>query len=255
MVELAVEAEPVAGGWMTFGGRGAFVNKACGLGLEGEVPAESAERIRTFFRDWQVEPTVEICPFVHPTLLEALAEAGFQLHAFENVLVRPLDPAEDLRRALSHPWPEGVVIDRIDASEPAQVETYVRVSSSGFFAAGTEMSDSFFRMSLKAAGLPGADCFVARVDGEVVGAAGCANRQGVTSLYGASVLPAFRRRGIQQALIAARLERGAQRGSRRATIVSHPGIPTERNAARLGFRMAYTRSVLVCPGAGPVRPP
>jgi GNAT superfamily N-acetyltransferase len=255
MVELAVEAEPVAGGWMTYGGRAAFVNKACGLGLDGEVRAEAGERILAFFRAWRAEPRVEICPFVHPTLLEALAAAGFQLQEFENVLCRPIDQGEDLRRALPHPWPEGVEIDRIDPGNPEQVEVYVRISSSGFFPDGAEMSDGFLRMSLKAASLPGADCFVARVGGEVVGAAGCGSRKGVTSLYGASVLPAFRRRGIQQALIVARLERGAVRGSRQATIVSHPGIPTERNAARLGFRMAYTRSVLVCPGEGLVPSP
>jgi len=255
MVELAVESEPVAGGWMTFGGRGAFVNKTCGLGLEGEVPASTAERILDFFRERGAEPRVEICPFVHPSLLEALAEAGFRLQEFENVLFRPLDPKEDLSAALPRPWPEGVEIARVDPGDPAALETYVGVSASGFFPAPAAMSESFKRMSLRAARLPHADCLVARVGGEVVGAAGCASRRGVTALFGASVLPAFRRRGIQQALIVARMERGAVRGSRQATIVSHPGIPTERNAARLGFRMAYTRSVLVCPGEGLVPSP
>jgi len=69
------------------------------------------------------------------------------------------------------------------------------------------------------------------------------------------VLPAFRRRGIHQALIAARLERARALGSALATIVSHPGQPTERNAARLGFRMAYARTVHVQPPSGaPVAP-
>jgi GNAT superfamily N-acetyltransferase len=64
------------------------------------------------------------------------------------------------------------------------------------------------------------------------------------------VKPAYRRRGIQQALIVARLERGRERGSRQAFIISGPGIPTERNATRLGFGMAYTRVVLVKRGEG-----
>jgi GNAT superfamily N-acetyltransferase len=62
------------------------------------------------------------------------------------------------------------------------------------------------------------------------------------------VLPRFRRRGIQQALMAARLEHAASRGARFATIGARPGIPTNRNAMRMGFRLAYTKVVLVKPG-------
>ena len=73
------------------------------------------------------------------------------------------------------------------------------------------------------------------------------------SLFGASVRPAFRRRGIQQALIAARLDRARSLGAELASVTSHPGIPTERNAARFGFQLAYVRAVLVkrAPGLVP----
>ena len=75
------------------------------------------------------------------------------------------------------------------------------------------------------------------------------------SLFGTSVLPAFRRRGIQQALIAARLGRALSLEAELASITSHPGIPTERNAARLGFQLAFARSVLVKRGPGLVPSP
>jgi GNAT superfamily N-acetyltransferase len=75
------------------------------------------------------------------------------------------------------------------------------------------------------------------------------------SLFGTSVLPAFRRRGIQQALIAARLGRALSLRADLASITSHPGIPTERNAARLGFQLAFVRSVLVKRGPGLVPSP
>jgi len=75
----------------------------------------------------------------------------------------------------------------------------------------------------------------------------------VTSLFGTSVLPRFRRRGIQQALMAVRLERALELGSELSDITSHPGIPTERNAGRLGYRLAFVRPVLVkrAPGLVP----
>jgi GNAT superfamily N-acetyltransferase len=75
----------------------------------------------------------------------------------------------------------------------------------------------------------------------------------VTSLLGTSVLPRFRRRGIQQALMAVRLERALELGSDLSDITSRPGIPTERNAGRLGFQLAFVRPVLVrrAPGLVP----
>lgn len=91
---------------------------------------------------------------------------------------------------------------------------------------------------------------MARIGREAVGAAGCQSSEGVTQMFGASVKPACRRRGIQQALIAARAEHGRTLGSRMAVIHSKPGIPTERNSARLGFQMAYVRAVLVKHGEG-----
>jgi hypothetical protein len=116
MLELCVEARPVAGGWMTFGGPGAFVNKASGLGLDGPVPEGSAHDIVDFFAARGAEPQVEVCPFVHPSLLAALAANHFQLREFENVLVRPLPKAEDFRRELPKGWPAGLEVTRVDAS-------------------------------------------------------------------------------------------------------------------------------------------
>ena len=250
MVELAVDAQPVAGGWMTCGGKGAFVNKACGLGLEGPVPTGAAQDIVDFFQSRGVEPQVELCPFVHPSLLAALASMGFQLREFENVLFRPLLGGEDFRQTLPQGWPAGLEVTRVDAAGPRAVEAYVRLSSQGFFPEGTEMSEGFRASALLAPRLPHYDSFVARLDGQAVGAGGCASRAGLTALFGTSVLSEFRGRGIQQALIATRLERAAERGSLGATIVSHPCGATERNAARLGFRMAYTRAILIRPGQG-----
>jgi GNAT superfamily N-acetyltransferase len=109
----------------------------------------------------------------------------------------------------------------------------------------------FFR----AVNRPEHDGFIAYLDGVAVGAGGCATREGVTSLFGTSVRPAFRGRGIQQALMAARLERAVALGSQLADITSRPGIPTERNAARLGFQMAYARIVLVKRGPGLIPSP
>jgi hypothetical protein len=253
MVELARDASPVAGGWMTYGGAGAFVNKACGLGLVGAVEEDTARAISAFFTARGVTPQVEVCPCVHPSLLLALGRAAFQLKEFENVLFLELDRPEASRPALSS-WPEGLLVERVDAKNPRAVQEYVALSSSGFVQEGAPLSEGFLASSLKAPQLPGYEAYVARLDGQPAGASGCASRRGLTTLFGTSVLPAFRRRGIQQALFAVRLERARALGSTLAAVVSHPGMDTERNAVRLGFRMAYTRAVLVQPATGAKAP-
>ena len=122
---------------------------------------------------------------------------------------------------------------------------------SGFLPEGAPLPEVDLALFRRGAMLPMFDGLVARVGGEVVGGAGSDSSHGITSLFGTSVLPAYRRRGIQQALIQARLLHGRGRGCPLATIQSRPGSATERNAARLGFHVAYTRLVLCRPaGAG-----
>jgi predicted N-acetyltransferase YhbS len=250
MVELASEARPLAGGWMTFGGLAAFVNKACGLGLAGPVSVEDIAALCEFFRTRGAEPQAEVCPYVHPSLLAGLAHAGFQLREFENVLYRRVAEGEDFRLALRAPWPAGLRIRRVDKSDAAAVEEYVQLSLRGFFPSTQAISEGFLRAARKAPLLAHYDSFIARLDGQAVGAGGCASRLGLTTLFGTSVLAEFRGRGIHQALIAARLERAAEHKSATACIVSHPGLATERNAVRLGFQLAYCRAILVRPGEG-----
>jgi ribosomal protein S18 acetylase RimI-like enzyme len=248
MRELALEAQPVADGWMTFGGQGAPSNKACGLGLSGPVPAGVAAQVRDFFESRGAEPRVELCHFADHTLLQSLAREGFSLQEFENVLVRPVTAGEALG-ATDH-WPPGLTVERLETTDGAAVDTYVRVSTSGFVPQGQTLSEGLRQMALRAVQLSGYDSFLARRQGQPVGAAGCATRDGTTTLFGASVLPDFRRQGVQQALILTRLKRAQALGSNRAIIVSRPGIPTERNAARAGFALASVRAVFVRPGPG-----
>lgn len=247
--ELALESQRLADGWLSYGGPGAYVNKACGLGLDGPVTDADLDTLVTFFTSRGIEPRVELCPFAHPSLPAGLAQRGLVLQQFVNVLFRKLPP-RDAPLGVPGP-PEGVTIERVDPSDEVALRRFVEVAESGFLPEGTqEVPEVFMNLSLKAGRQPTQDCFVARVGDTLVGAAGCDSRDGATALFGASVKPAWRRRGIQQALIAARLERARERGSHLATVMSSPGIPTERNAARLGFAMAYTRVILVKHGEG-----
>jgi hypothetical protein len=67
----------------------------------------------------------------------------------------------------------------------------------------------------------------------------------VAMLAGASTLPAYRNRGIQSNLAQVRLHHAATVGCKLATMGAVPGTSSHRNAERLGFRVAYSKLVLV----------
>ncbi|RKH09825.1 GNAT family N-acetyltransferase [Corallococcus praedator] len=249
VVALATDAAPLADGWMVFGGVGSYVNKSCGYGYGQEVTGAELDALVTFFSSRGVEPKAELSPFVPVALLQGLAERGFVLREFETVLYRPLR-GDEASLSPVRGAPPGLTVERVDPSDDAAVRTFVEVSGSGFVPEGESMPEVFLSVGLKSARQPASDSFLARLDGVPVGAGGCESSEGLTTLYGTSVLPAYRRRGVQQALISARLARAVERGSDMAAIMSAPGIPTERNAMRMGFLMAYSRAVLVKHGAG-----
>ncbi len=88
---------------------------------------------------------------------------------------------------------------------------------------------------------PGAECYLARVDGKVAGGGTLAVREGVAGLFGASTLPDFRKRGVQTALLHARLARAAGAGCDLAVCIALPGSISQRNMTRRGFATLYTR--------------
>ena len=87
---LASDSEPVAGGWMAANGPGSYLNKAVGLGFDGEPTDQDVARIERFFASRGIEPRVELTQFAPVSLLRRLAGAGFLLQEFENTLVLPL---------------------------------------------------------------------------------------------------------------------------------------------------------------------
>ncbi|MBN9685697.1 MULTISPECIES: GNAT family N-acetyltransferase [unclassified Corallococcus] len=248
-VALSTASAPLADGWMAFGGEGSYINKSCGYGFARDVTDAELDALVDFFASRGVEPKAELSPFAPQSLLKGLADRGFVLREFETVLYRPLRAGEDLSR-LTQGAPAGLRVERVDPSDDAAVRRYVEIAGSGFVPEGESMPDIFWEMGLKAAHHPSTDSYLAWIDGVPAGGGACEVSDGLTSLFGTSVLPAYRRRGVQQALIAARLARGLEKGSDLAAIMSSPGIPTERNSMRMGFQMAYSRAVLVKPGAG-----
>jgi GNAT superfamily N-acetyltransferase len=87
--------------------------------------------------------------------------------------------------------------------------------------------------------------YAALRDGVLAGGAGLRLADGIAQFAGAGTAPAHRRRGIQTALLAARLADATAAGCDVGVIVTQPGSTSQQNAQRRGFDLLYTRAVVV----------
>ena len=245
---VAPEALDLAGGVAGRGSPGSYVNHAIGLGFAGEFTPRDADTLVEWFTAKGIEPRVELAPAAHESVARELAERRFVLRGFENVFCRPLALSQTI--APPRPAPTGLVIERVDPADDAAARAFAITSITGFLPPGGQPLEGDLDAILKSLTLPEFTALAATLDGRTVATAAMSIRDGVAALFGASVLPEFRRRGVQQALLAARLAHAAAAGATLATIGSRPGVATERNVRRLGFELAYTKVVLAQPGPG-----
>ncbi|MBX3363778.1 MAG: GNAT family N-acetyltransferase [Phycisphaeraceae bacterium] len=253
IAEIAYEHAPFADGVMCYSAPGSWSNQAVGVGFDR---APTPDEFRAFL-DWyttrSVEPRLELHPFVPASFLQALAEANFTVRRFEHVLARPLDHAETCVPLFQPPG--DLQLHELDPADSTTLEAITRIQAEGFLPVGHTPDESLLETIRRALRLPRARTFYATLDapgGErlIAGCAGMESAPPVAALYGAVVLPGFRRRGVQQALIAHRLNAGISMGCRVATIGSRPDIPTERNALRMGFTVAYSKTIAAMAGPG-----
>jgi ribosomal protein S18 acetylase RimI-like enzyme len=85
--------------------------------------------------------------------------------------------------------------------------------------------------------------YLARVDGEPAGAALLSLEDDIGYLANASTLPEHRRRGVQTALIARRIEDAAAAGCDAVCSGAAFGSASQRNLQRAGLQVAYTKAV------------
>ena len=233
---------------MARGSRGAWFNSAQGAGLAGPIQESEVDGLIRFYEEKGIEPRAEICPFAHATLIDGLARARFVLKRFELTFFRPLGPGDAVESP--HPAPRGLTIEPVDGGDARAADEFARVSLGGFLPDGVEPSPDLMAAAMRVVSHPRSIAIRAMLDGRCVGAGGMEFDGDLATLYGVSVVPDMRRKGIQLAMMAWRLREARDRGARIVTIGSLPGASTESNALRMGFRVAYSKVVLIRPGEG-----
>ncbi|MGD0427866.1 MAG: GNAT family N-acetyltransferase [Candidatus Acidiferrales bacterium] len=237
--EHSVAIEEIAGGIAVFAGVDSPITQAIGVGLNGPVSDAQVDALGEFFHSRKAPAAVELCPLVEPSLYEKFAARNYHLLELTDVLI-----LDDLAAArIPGALPPGVTVR---VSEPHEAKLWTQTVAQGF-AEHYPVTQAMLDVMEGFYGRRDGCFFLAFVDGIVAGGAGVFAGQGVGGLFGASTLPAFRRRGVQAALLAARLAWAVEKGCDLAVSFARPGSISHRNIERNGFRVAYTRTKLVLP--------
>ncbi len=237
-------AIPVAGGVAAYGEPDAPFNKVAGLGFAGVPTGAELGAVERANGERGAPTVVELSNLADPEVLELLAGRGYRVLAFEDVLGRALDGA-------TQPIPDGMDIRpaRVD-----EIDAWVDVMTDGFShpdGEGVPSPEEFSRDVIERAQrdftTAGVVAYVAVRDGQIAGGGSLRITDGVAQLTGAATAPAHRRRGIQSALLTARLRDAAAAGADIAVVTTSPGSRSQQNVQRSGFDLLYTRAILVRP--------
>jgi GNAT superfamily N-acetyltransferase len=238
-------AMPIGAGFGVFAKPGSPVNKVIGLGID--VPIEEGElvAIEEAVRARGEDTRVELATLARPDVCKLLTGRGYQLHGFENVL------GLDLGKSARAPQVSGIAVDVVaDGALSPWLDVLVDgfsvpddtgVPAEMFPRAIIEEVTKDFARSVEVRR------YVARIGAEAAGSASMRPDGGVAAMCGASTIPAFRRRGVQQALLSRRVDDARAAGCDIAVVTTAPGTRSQSNAERRGFRLLYARAVLVRP--------
>jgi GNAT superfamily N-acetyltransferase len=221
----------------------AWLNLACGAGLRAPIEADDIRRLVEWYDESGVPARVEVADRVDNESFARLGDAGFRLKWLVSVLVL------DARATLPAPSPEipNLELRRVDPADPVACERLGSTIASCFASDDQTLSPVDLAANVAGVSHPEATAIGAYIDGKCAGG-GLLDVEGdLACLWGGAVVAEFRRRGVQRTLLDHRLSLAVRAGATRIVIETSAGGPTHRNAARLGFVIAYTRAVLVRP--------
>lgn len=207
------------------------MGKAIGVALDEEMSAGDLDRIEAFYAKAGGTVKLSLCPFSHASAFALMAERRYVIVDHFHVLSRSLDAL---------PSPAGSVARADDYSAWAAL-----VRSGMGEPEGDPMRGETIAVVLGQA--PQMHAFVATIDGTPAAGAGLLVDDGVATLFATSTMPAFRRRGAQASLVAARLAHAKALGCDLAVAMTDVGGDSQRNLERLGFRVGYTATVFSSP--------
>jgi GNAT superfamily N-acetyltransferase len=221
---------------------GRKLNHVTGFAMGTPALATELAQLESTYAERGLETQIDICPHAHDSALAVLAERDYTVNAFSNTYVRYLKPSDT----------------------DAVIGTGIEVVCDQALAGATFVADSIAGFSVQAINRPPALLealaqialhrsdtllFAAIIDGQIAGTAGMSLIETsvglLAHLYIASTLPAYRGRGVQLALLRARLLAARSAGCTLASVTARPANTSARNTERAGFSLAYTKSTFI----------
>jgi GNAT superfamily N-acetyltransferase len=224
-----------AGAYVVFDGPDSPVTQTFGLGLFETLNAEALDVIEQFFISRGAPVQHEISPLVGVAALDLLCGRGYRPIEISTVLFQRVQPPV----AVAADSPANIRVRVLSRDEGP---LWADVSARGWSSEHPELEGFLREHGTIATARDDSPAFLAEFDG-VPGAAGVLSvHEGVALFGGAATVPELRRRGLQTALLHARMRYALDHGCDLAMMVAMAGSDSQRNAERAGFRIAYTRT-------------
>jgi GNAT superfamily N-acetyltransferase len=217
--------------FVVFDGIDSPVTQTFGLGVCEELSAATLDTIERFFFDRGAPAQHEVSPLAGTAALDLLCARGYQPSEITNVLYRSVEEPATAD-------PPNI---RVRMIGPEDGPLWAQVSARGWTNEHPEFRETIQQLGAVAAARNGSACFLAELNGQPGAAGALSIHDGVALFGGSATIPAMRRRGLQAALLEARMRFAFEHGCDLAMMVAEAASNSQRNAERQGFRIAYTR--------------
>ena len=224
----------IAGAYAMFDGVDSPMTQSFGLGMFSEVTPSDLEAIEAFFRDRKAPVLLEVSPLASAELLSLLNQRNYRPVEYTSVMCRRIGPDISLPKNRS----QQIQVRVISGDE---AEQWAQTSARGW-SEHPEVIEMILGFGRTFASTVGATGMQAEIDGQPIATGVVFIADSVALLAGASTIPNARRQGAQSLLLEARLRYAVEQGCDLAMMCALPGSPSQRNAQRNGFQIAYTRT-------------
>jgi GNAT superfamily N-acetyltransferase len=204
----------VCGTYAMFDGPDSPCTQTFGLGIAGEPQAADLQKIESFFIERGAAVQHEVAPLISQELLSLLNQRNYHPIEFTNVMCRRIG---------------------------SKAELWAQTSANGW-AEHPDLFQFILDLAKNFVATEGVSAMFAKLDENPIATGVIAIVDGVALLAGASTIPNARNQGAQSALLAERLQFAVDQGCDVAMMCALPGSPSQRNAQRNGFQIAYTRT-------------
>ena len=227
------------GGRAVFGRLGSPLNKVLGLGLGAHASDADLVAIEQFYAAHRSAIAIELCPLAQADLPVRLSARGYTVQAFESQLACELAAVDRATMAAREPT---IHVTRADDDQQwleAVAEGFAVAEEADRPPAGEAVATMSAMM--RAFLHPAISRYVALADGAAAGGGAAYEVDRVVGIFGTSTRLAFRRRGVQRAIVQHAIADAP--AATLAIATTAPGSASQRTFERLGFQLLYTRAI------------